>query len=160
MLQRAEFQRRVNLAANASQRAADVLPSAKPTDEQPFAPKKPRVETRAQKGAELRSLLREVSKLKHAHKVEAAQAKLSSAQTGKVAGKQTVVNRAGELANVLFTVGGIETTRAVLDGFLSRSDVRQLLPEAVAKTRAKAADATTARAMLEAAKAFFNQLMG
>eukprot|EP00966_Prymnesium_polylepis_P220221 5094633-Prymnesium_polylepis.1 len=157
--QRGEFERRVNVAGNAAQRASDE-PSEKPSEEQPSAAKKPRVETRAQKGAELRALLREVSKLKQAHKVEAAREKLASAETGRAAGKSTIKARAGEMANVLFTAGGLETTRAVLDGFLRRTDVRQVLPEATAKTRAQAADAATARAMLEVAKAFFNQLMG
>ena len=82
------------------------------------------------------------------------------AETGQISGKKTISNRARDTADVLFKVGGLETTRAVLETLLSRTDVRQLLPEAVAKTRAQAADATTARAMLEAAKAFFNQLMG
>ena len=122
--------------------------------------KKRRVEGREQKGAALRVLLREVSKLKSAHKMQAARDMLASAETGKVAGKTTVKARAGEMADLLFKVGSLETTRAVLDQLLSRSDVQQALPEATAKSRAEASDAKTAREMLKVAKAWFNQLMG
>ena len=167
---RAECERRVNAAAVAAQReedaaahrAADVPPARSASEQLPAAPasKKARVELRVAKGAALRSVLREVASLKNDHKMTEAQEKLAGAATGKVAGKRTISNRATELADLLFKAGGLETTRAVLDNLLSRGDVKQLLPEAVAKRRAEAADAKTARAMLEAAKAFFNQLMG
>ena len=121
--------------------------------------KKQRVEARVQKGSELREVMREVSKLRAADKLCAARAKLESTATGKAAGKRIIVQRAGEMADLLFTCGGLETTRAVLEQLMARSDVEQLLPDAVVKSRANTADATTARAMLEAAKAFFNQLM-
>jgi hypothetical protein len=112
-----------------------------------------------QQGSELREIMREVSKLRAALKPRAAQAKLESAETGKVAGKRITSQRAREMADLLFKCGGLETTRAVLEQLMTRSDVAQLQSDAVVKSRAKTADAKTARAMLEAAKAFFNQLM-
>jgi hypothetical protein len=112
-----------------------------------------------QQGSELRTIMREVSKLRAALKPRAAQAKLESAETGKAAGKRIIDQRAGELADLLFKCGGLETTRAVLARLMARSDVAQLLSDAVLQSRANATDAKTARAMLEAAKAFFNQLM-
>jgi hypothetical protein len=110
-------------------------------------------------GSELREIMREVSKLRAADKTRAAQAKLESAATGNAAGKRITSQRAGEMADLLFKCGGLEATRAVLEQLLARSDVAQLLSDAVATSRAKTTDAKTARAMLEAAKAFFNQLM-
>ena len=156
--QRAEFVRRVTRAIAAAQSMHDM--AADPTPPAAPALKKPRLEGREQKGAELRKLLREVSHLRWQDRNQAARERLEAAATGKVAGKKTISNRAGEMADVLFKVGGLETTRAVLDQLLSRNDVKQLLPQATAKMRAEAADAKTARAMLEAAKGFFNQLMG
>jgi hypothetical protein len=103
--------------------------------------------------------MREVSKLRAADKTRAAQAKFESAATGKAAGKRITRQRVGEMADLLFKSGGLEATRAVLEQLMARSDVAQLLPDSVATSRANTTNAKTARAMLEAAKAFFNQLM-
>jgi hypothetical protein len=171
---RSQFERPLNDAVEASQKERDDAELRRPAQtadaEQPAAPaegsaagssqKKRRVETRDQKGAELRAVLRDVTRLRYEHKQDAASEKLESVRTGEVAGQRTISNRSREVADVLFKAGGLETTRAVLLHVLDRSDVKELLPDAVAKSRAKAADARTAAAMLEAAKAFFNQLMG
>jgi len=77
------------------------------------------VETRVRQGAELRELMREVSKLKSAGKMEAAREQLAAA-AGNAAGPKTIQNRAGEVADVLFKAGGLDTTRAVLDRLLDR----------------------------------------
>ena len=168
MLQRSEFMRRLNAAVAAAQiaqdEAAEAVAGRMAAEEQSStaapAPKKPRLAAREEQGAQLRKLLREVADLKHTHKIADAQAKLAAAESGEAVGKRTIRNRSGEMADVLFKAGGLDTARAVLDHLLNRKDVRQLLPEATAKTRAEATDAKTARAMLETAKAFFNQLMG
>ena len=160
MAQRTAFAQRLTRVVAAVQQLHDT--PATVADPPPAAPtpKKPRLEPREQQGAKLRKLLQEVSHLRWADRNQAARERLESAATGKVAGRKTISNRSGEMADLLFKVGGLETTRAVLEQLLSRRDVKQLLPEATAKSRAEAADAKTARAMLEAAKAFFNQLMG
>ena len=64
-----------------------------------------------------------------------------------------------EIAASLFSLGSLELTRAVLDKVLSLRDVKQLLPEAVLKTRQETTDAKTAKALLGTAKKFFNELM-
>ena len=103
--QRAEFVRRVTRAIAAAQSMQDM--TADPTPPAAPAPKKPRLEGREQKGAELRKLLREVSHMRWQDRNQAARAKLEAAATGgKVAGKKTISNRAGEMADLLFIQSG------------------------------------------------------
>ena len=67
--------------------------------------------------------------------------------------------RAQQLRGELFTFGGLELTRQVLDSFLNMSEVKLLLPEKVKKARKEAADAKTARALLEAASEFLHGVL-
>jgi len=93
-------------------------------------------ETRCVKeGRELRAGLQQVSKLKSADRTKQAPLKLDSLHSGKNPSEGTINVRAFELAGILFKVGNLELTRAVLDKFLSLRDVKQLLPEVVRKTR-------------------------
>lgn len=114
---------------------------------------------RVREGRELREGLQAISKLKSDDRTKEARAKFDELKSG-VQAKPGLVNvRAFELARNLFGVGGFELTQAVLDKFLSLRDVKQLLPEAVAKTRQQATDADTAVKLLEAAKSFFTVIM-
>ena len=95
-----------------------------------------------------------MSQLKSSKRPCAAQEVLDNAASGKEP-KQGLVNlRAFELAKSFFSIGSLELSRAVLDKFLSLRDVRQLLPEAVQKTRQEATDAKVADEMLDTAKQF------
>ena len=67
--------------------------------------------------------------------------------------------RASHLAAKLFSFGSLELTRNVLDKFLGLRDVKQLLPEAVIRTRQEATDAKSAMELLATAKKFFTCLM-
>lgn len=155
LVQRAEFVRRVNAAAVEAQRQLDEQELSTP---EPTA-KKPRVEERVKQGAKLRALLSKVSKLRDRGKRDEARQMLQAADGGAAASKRTLRRRAGEMADLLFAAGGLETTRAVMEGLLSRSDVQDVLPAATAKMRAEANDAKTARSMLEAAKSFLHVLL-
>ena len=84
-----------------------------------------------QQGSELRTIMREVSKLRAALKPSAAQAKLESAETGKAPGKRIIDQRAGELADLLFKCGGLETTRAVLARLMAYYDTALFTKKAV-----------------------------
>ena len=110
---------------------------------------------RAKQGLALRDTPREVQKLHHKHKRDEAQDLLAAAASGEVPKSTSVKKSVSALSSLLFSFGSLEMMRAVLDKFLSLRCVHWLLPEAVAKGRAKAADAATAVELLATAKLFF-----
>ena len=157
---RIEFEGWVNAAASSAQEQLDAA-QQREVHERTAAPdaKKPRVVTREKKGTELRSVLREVGQLRKHGKVKAADEKLGAAAGGAPASKRTVRRRVGEVADLIFASGGLDTIRAVMDSLLDRADVRHVLPEKTKQTRAMLKDAVTGRSMLAAAKHFFHVLL-
>ena len=126
---RIEFEGWVNAAASSAQEQLDAA-QQREVHERTAAPdaKKPRVvATREKKGTELRSVLREVGHLRDRGKWKAADEKLGAAAGGAPASKRTVRRRAGEVADLIFASGGLDTIRAVMDSLLDRADVRHVL---------------------------------
>lgn len=118
-----------------------------------------KLSARVQKGQELRELLRCVSKLHSKHKTKEADELLASAATNSISSEALAKKRAQQLRNELFTFGGLELTRHVLASFLDLSEVKLLLPERVKQARMDAADAKTARLLLEAASSFLHSVL-
>ena len=113
---------------------------------------------RVKKGQQLRELLRCVSKLHSKHKTKEAEQLLASAAPGS-SSAALAKKRAQQLRGDLFTFGGLELTRQVLHSFLNMSEVKLLLPEKVKKARKEAADAKTARVLLETASEFLHSVL-
>ena len=111
-------------------------------------------EPRVQRGRELRGALQKVAKLYSHDKTRQAKEAFRAIPEGKTMGARAILGRADELRELLFTFGGLNTTRAVLEKFLSLSEVKRLLDEDFFKSRQELADAQTATAMLVAAKEF------
>jgi len=95
-----------------------------------------------------------VAKLYSHDKTRQAKEAFRAIPEGKTMGARAILGRADELRELLFTFGGLNTTRAVLEKFLSLSEVKRLLDEDFLKSRQELADAQTATAMLVAAKEF------
>jgi len=118
------------------------------------------VETgRMRKGRELRQALSEVASLLAHDKSKQAKEALSAIEPGPVATKGLAKVRAGEMRNLLFTFGGLNLTKAVLDRFLSMPEVKRLLDDSILKSRQELTDAKTSTAMLQAAKRFLNEML-
>ena len=108
-----------------------------------------------QRGRELRGALQKVGKLYAHDKTRQAKEAFRAIPEGKMMGARAVLGRADELRELLFTFGGLSTTRAVLEKFLGLTEVKRLLDVDFLKSRQELADAQTATAMLVAAKEFF-----
>jgi hypothetical protein len=113
-------------------------------------------EPRVQRGHELRAELQRIAKLYAHDKTRQAKMAFEAIPEGKTMGARSVLGRADELRELLFTFGGLNTTRAVLKKILSLPEVKRLLDEGFLKSRQELADAQTATAMLVAAKEFLN----
>ena len=132
-------------ASPAASTAAPTAAAAKPT-------------ARVKKGQELQELLRRVSKLHSKHKTKEAEALLALAPLGS-SSATLAKKRAQQLRSELFTFGGLELTRQVLNSFLNLREVTLLLPEKVKTARQEAADAKTARVLLETASEFLHGVL-
>lgn len=116
-------------------------------------------EPRVRKGRELKEALGKVASLFAREKKKEAQEQLGALGEGAAAQKGITRKRAGELRQLLFTFGGFNLTKAILEAFLSSREVKMLLDEDLLKTRQELADAKTATAMLKAAKRFLNEML-
>ena len=110
------------------------------------------------KGQELQELLRRVSKLHSKHATKQAEALLASAPPGS-SSAALAKKRAQQLRSELFTFGGLELTRQVLNSFYNLPEVKLLLPEKVKQARKEAADAKTARVLLQTASEFLHDVL-
>ena len=105
----------------------------------------PRETHASRKGRELKELLQKVTKLRSVRKIKEANSLLASAAPGK-SSDALAKKRAQQLRSKLFSFGGIELTRSVLNKFLKQCEVRMLLPHLVKKAQREAAEAATATA--------------
>ena len=172
------FERTLRVAASSARAAVDASaaqPSPMATDPPPRVPseaaaaagssavagssqvkrQKRSEEPRVQRGRELRGALQKVGKLYAHDKTRQAKEAFRAIPEGKMMGARAVLGRADELRELLFTFGGLSTTRAVLEKFLGLTEVKRLLDVDFLKSRQELADAQTATAMLVAAKEFF-----
>ena len=133
---------------------ATATPTVPPTAPTNTKRQKRTEEPRVQRGRELKAALEKVSKLYANDKMRQAKEAFKAIPEGKALGKRAVLGRADELRELLFTFGGLNTTRSVLDKFISLPEVKRLLDEDFLKSRQELADAQTATAMLVAAKEF------
>ena len=163
------FERTLRVAA-ASARAAECTPAAPPAALAPAAApaeaplaaasKRQKTETaRVRRGRQLRDALKKVASLLSHDKSKQAKEALAELEKGPQSKTSLEKSRAGELRDLLFTFGGFNLTKAALDRFLSMGEVRRLLDDDLVKTRQEMIDATTATAMLQAAKRFFNEML-
>lgn len=118
-----------------------------------------REEPRVGAGRELRSALGQVSTLFSNRLKGKAKAAMAAIELGRAAGAKTVMGRACELRDVLFTCGGFSVTKAVLSKFVGLKEVKLLLDEDIARTREELTDSKTATALLQAAKSFLNEML-
>ena len=88
-----------------------------------------------QRGRELRAELQKVAKLYSHDKTGQAKEAFQAIPDCKTTGPRAVLGRADELRELLFTFGGLKTTRAVLDKFLCLPEVSWLLDDSFLKTR-------------------------
>ena len=132
------------------------VPSASaslPVDEQQKRQKRTE-EPRVCAGRELREALRKVAHLYGRKQITAAKEAMAAIPAGKSVGNRSAQLRAEELRNLLFTFGGLNTTKAVLQHFLDHSEVKRLMSDELLKTREEMSDAKTSTALLVAAKEF------
>lgn len=153
----ASAHRLTSSTAIASTSANTIAPPAKTVDAiEKNKRQKNTEEPRVRKGRELRDALSKVAKLYSHDKTAQARAAFESIPPGTMTGNRSILGRAEELRTLLFTFGGLNLTRAVLDKFLSMPEVKRLLDKDYTKSREDLTDAKTATAMLQAAKRCLN----
>ena len=149
------------IAAADAAAAADATNAADATDAATAtatASKKERPLTERQRaGAELRGQLQEVVRLRNKNKTNEAAAALDAIPAGKMT--TGAPGRSRELRDTTFTFGGLALTRDIVARFLRAPEVRLLLPEEFQKKQQRTNDAEVERRLLDAAKAFFRDLM-
>ena len=112
---------------------------------------------RQRDGAELRMRLQEVIRLQSKDRTGQAADALDAIPAGKIT--TGAKGRAREMRGTLFTFGGLALTTDIVARFLRAPEVRLLLPEEFQKKQQRAKDAEVEKRLLEAAKAFFRDLM-
>ena len=112
---------------------------------------------RHREGAELRDRLKKVISMQSIDRTREAAAALDAIPAGKMT--TGAKGRARELRGTLFTFGGLALTKDIVARFLRAPEVRMLLPEEFQKTQQRAKDAEVEKRLLEAAKAYFRDLM-
>jgi len=115
-------------------------------------------EPRVRAGQELREAIRKVAKLYGQKQMTAAKAALAEIPPGKAVGERSAQRRGKEMCDLLFTFGGLQTTKAALNSFLDHGEVKRLLSDDLLKAREEMADAKTATALLEAAKRYLTEM--
>ena len=169
------FERTLRVAATSARAAGGSVASTAqptPTHAAPAAagsstpaqkaaePKRQRTEEpRVRRGRELKEALSKVGSLFAHDKTRQAKDAMAAIPEGPTAKGRTQKERAGELRSLLFTFGGLNLTKAVLERFLGMKEVKLLLDDDFLKTRAEVADAKTATALLQAAKRFLNEML-
>jgi hypothetical protein len=135
------------------ERAADAPPPSAATKRQ-----KRTEEPRVRRGRELREALGKVAKLYSHDRTQQAKAAFAAIPDGPTTGDRSVLGRAEEMRSLLFTFGGLSTTKATLQKFLQMGEVQRLLSDEFTKTRQEVIDAETATELLLAAKRYINQM--
>ena len=136
---------------------ADTTSDGASAGEQPKRQRKE--EPRVARGCELKEALAKVASLYGHHKSAEAKAAMRGIPQGKRVGARSQWGRADELRSLLFTFGGLNTTKSILQSFLDMREVKLLLDEKFFKAKEEMADAKTATAMLHAAKRFLNEML-
>ena len=123
-------------------------------------PKRQRAESaRVRKGQELREALGKVASLFANDKTRQAKEAYAAIDAGPAAKDALARKRSGELRDLLFTFGGLNLTKAVLDRFLGMREVKRLLDNDLLKTHQEMTDAKTATALLQASKRYINEML-
>jgi hypothetical protein len=115
-------------------------------------------EPRVRRGRELREALTNVAKLYSHDRTQQARAAFAAIPDGPTMGDRSILGRAEEMRSLLFTFGGLSTTKAALQKFLQMGEVQRLLSDEFSKTRQEVIDAETATELLLAAKRYINQM--
>lgn len=111
-------------------------------------------------GEMLRQQLKDVAKTRHQGKVMESQQLLADIPAGRPLKERAIRLRAKEVADVLFSVGGLDATRKVLVELLDRSEVSELLGDGTSRTSISAKNDEEAKAhIVEAAHDFLHGVL-
>ena len=118
---------------------------------------------RVLEGRKLRDQLLEINRLRHVGKAREAGELASELEAAPAAAASKVDalsrQRVRELRDTAFSFGGLELTRQIVRRFCDLPEVRPLLTAELLEQRRDAVDSETGRLMIEAAKAFFGDLL-
>jgi hypothetical protein len=145
-------------AVTATAPVAAAAPAAAATPPVDAKRQKRTEEPRVRAGRELREAIRNVAKLYGQKQATAAKAAMAAIAPGKSAADRTVRLRSEEMRDLLFTFGGLNTTKDILNAFLNHGEVKRLMSDELLKSREEMSDAKTATALLEAAKRFLTEM--
>ena len=115
-------------------------------------------EPRVRRGRELHEALSKVANHFSHDRTALAKAAFAAIPAGPTSGESSILKRAKEMRSLLFTFGGLSTTKAVIQKFLTLGEVQRLLDEDFGKSRQEVIDAETATELLLAAKRYLNQM--